>query len=320
MSIELRVVLFCGVVALGACSTPSAACTAGRVETCPCAGGGSGAQTCGTDGTFGACVCPGADSGTIEDAAVGIDAALAIDAAAIDSGADASADAASDDAGSAVHGHVVLIGHHPGSPNDSVDRLVTNSVFLTAADPIRVLEYTEFAPSVNQAHLNAVIDAEAASRSRAVDHAELAAATGLTAALATTDVFIVPVQNTSEGTMMTTAGFWHDALIDFVEGGGVVVVFTAAISGCSTPGISGYEWRLVEAPDLFSFTDARRCFPSVPTVELEIVDATDPVGAGVISPYAYDAQFTSAFSGAGGQLVGRTHDASLFPVVRHLVR
>lgn len=38
-------------------------CTPGKVDTCPCAGGGQGVQTCGSDGTFGACEC-GSATGT----------------------------------------------------------------------------------------------------------------------------------------------------------------------------------------------------------------------------------------------------------------
>ncbi len=47
------------------CGTDEAVrCTLGQVVACPCAGGGPGAQTCGASGSFGACVCAGADGGT----------------------------------------------------------------------------------------------------------------------------------------------------------------------------------------------------------------------------------------------------------------
>jgi hypothetical protein len=53
----------------------AAPCTAGRIESCPCAdGNGTGAQTCGTDGVYGPCVCARIDAGApAPDVAVEVD-------------------------------------------------------------------------------------------------------------------------------------------------------------------------------------------------------------------------------------------------------
>jgi len=53
-------------LAVTACSDDEGAarCIAGKVEACPCVGGGSGVQVCAADGTFGACQCPG-DAGDV---------------------------------------------------------------------------------------------------------------------------------------------------------------------------------------------------------------------------------------------------------------
>lgn len=52
----------------------AARCVPGRVEACPCAGGGSGTQVCAADGTFGVCACgPGGDAAdAVGDGADGI--------------------------------------------------------------------------------------------------------------------------------------------------------------------------------------------------------------------------------------------------------
>ena len=75
---------------LACASTPSPTrCTAGQVSACPCPGGGSGAQACGPDGVFGACVCALFDAGA--DAPVD---AMAPADAPVDLGADVSVDVA----------------------------------------------------------------------------------------------------------------------------------------------------------------------------------------------------------------------------------
>lgn len=54
----------------------TARCVPGRVESCPCGGGGSGTQVCAADGTFAACVCAGGDGS--DTGGDGIDAAVEI--------------------------------------------------------------------------------------------------------------------------------------------------------------------------------------------------------------------------------------------------
>ena len=52
---------------------PTTTCVPGRVEACPCTDGRTGAQTCGPDGTFGACVCSAMDAGDAPDVVVAAD-------------------------------------------------------------------------------------------------------------------------------------------------------------------------------------------------------------------------------------------------------
>lgn len=64
----MRSALFVLALALVACaSTPSPSrCVAGQVSACPCPGGGTGSQSCGPDGVFGACVCVSADASPVD--------------------------------------------------------------------------------------------------------------------------------------------------------------------------------------------------------------------------------------------------------------
>jgi hypothetical protein len=69
-----------GPVADGGPDAAPAGCVAGRTESCACAGGLVGVQTCGDDGRFGECRCgPEADAGPGADARVPPDAAVPCD-------------------------------------------------------------------------------------------------------------------------------------------------------------------------------------------------------------------------------------------------
>ena len=54
--------------AVSSCSGGAAKCATGLSVACTCAGGGAGAQVCGPNGTFGPCVCGGADASPPADA------------------------------------------------------------------------------------------------------------------------------------------------------------------------------------------------------------------------------------------------------------
>lgn len=109
----------CGVMAVG-CGPSTATCVPGQSAACACTNGAAGAQVCGADGHFLACICE-VDAATPHDAATpgdaGVDAATRVDAAmpddavmpddaatSSDAGTDAwePADAASYDAGPAT--------------------------------------------------------------------------------------------------------------------------------------------------------------------------------------------------------------------------
>ncbi len=68
-------ILLVAIVCAACSGSPGApTCVAGMVVSCPCLGGADGVQTCGADGTFGACMCPGDVDASIPgppDAAVG---------------------------------------------------------------------------------------------------------------------------------------------------------------------------------------------------------------------------------------------------------
>lgn len=314
----LGAALVAGLCALLACSCGGrelSACTPGRVETCPCSGGRSGTQACLADGTFGACVCDEPMDAGLSDAAVD-DAAVPDDA----SSSDADVDAAAMDAGP-LPGHAILIGHDGYFPNDSVDRMIANAVFVgerPATGALRILEMALGSTAGSEANIHAAIDAGGTSRGRVVTYTNLASTmvSALESALADADVFLVrPLDFGGAADYRTLAPTWHDSIVAFLDAGGVVVVL---MNIDASSGRRHEEWLVLSGTDLFNgVTDV---FPTGPTT-FEVVGPTDAVGMGVLSPYAASGICLNMVG--GGVPITRTAMASispaLCPVVRHLV-
>jgi hypothetical protein len=299
---------------VASCGTSSANCVEGTTQVCACVGlGNVGAQTCVAGGTYGACQCPNDDAGGVADAA-SIDGGL--DAGAIDGGPDdAGTDAAAPDAGP-VHGHAVLIGAMLWNADESFDRAFANAVFLSerTRPTLRVVEYTEHsAGSGFELHARSVMDSEGTARGRSVTRTLLASAGGLATALADADVLFVPIQLTDESTLRTIGSIWHDTLVSFVASGGVVVVLS-----CPSAASPGGEYHLVEGASLFTYTSAGNL--GTGTVPVEIVAASDPIAAGILSPFPANGRESSGFPmSTGGVQVARSMDGTLRPVIRHIV-
>jgi hypothetical protein len=302
------------------CSTTSS-CIPGRTEECPCRGGSTGTQTCGSDGTFGTCSCGGTDAGT--DA--GIDATTSTDGGGEDVTATPdtpeSADVGSPDAPPDLDapaeggtGHLVLIGQYPTMGDDGIDRMIVNSVFLSErTGTLDVLVYTQYAgdPGFHTHPRDVITDAGDVLGRPVVLH-DLDNAFDLAATLPTMDVLFVPMQLSIERAgMRAIADGWHDTLVEFLEGGGVVLVMTGAtgVSGSAM----GAEALVASGEDLFLVPS----FTSRPTLTLETVTPAGPVAAGVISPLV-PTSGTVCFDGSSGGVVVARSVTELCPVVRHL--
>lgn len=328
---RIAVLAWLGVVLVGCGS--SADCVAGRSEPCACADGRSGAQTCLPDGTFAACVCADVDSGVDVDAGGPIDsgspddAGVAMDSGTVveDDGGPLPADGGPPpvDAGP-IHGHAVVLGVWGGIPEDGSDQMIANAVWLSerGSTTLRVLDYIAHAPGLedpaSRAHVHSLIDTEAASRGRTTSYSTLTTDTGLAAALADTDVFYLYDQGSLDETAArTTATFWHDDLLDFLDAGGVVVV-TALAPSCS--GSCRAQFRLVEGAGLFTFGGTPASVGSAGGVPIEISAPSDPIAAGIASPFPTGTGNWACFpSSTGGTVVARVQ-STLCPVARHLVR
>ncbi len=220
-----------------------------------------------------------------------------------------------------VHGHAVVIGHQGTTADDSVDAMITNSVFLSerpATGDLRVAEYTQFAIDGASTRVNALIDAAALARGRGVVYSAIEGPSTFTASLARADVLLVLAQYTGGGGTLSALGASaHDDVLAFLDSGGVVVIL---LNSRTESGAHHEEWRLASGEGLFNA-------PSDPwgayAATCEIASPSDPVAAGVLTPYApvHGANCLNGMS--GGTVVARTSTTDtppLCPVVRHLVR
>lgn len=303
---------------IGCAST--SACTPGRVETCPCLGGGAGVQTCTTAGTFGACECAATDAGV--DAASAQDSGR--DGGPVESdagpGDDASLDDADTDAGPVdLTGHIVLMGNYPhGFADDAMDTILGSTVLLSErSGELRVLEYVQYSEGFDRTRIRTMIQSRAAAAGRTTTHRELTNAFSLGAEIADTDVLMVYAQITAEPEVMQAiADGWHDLLVDFVDDGGVVVVMAPDVG--TMPGANGAEARIVSGTGLLSIP----IINAMPLMDrrLEVSAVDSPLVTGVVSPFEPTNNNTRCFpSSAGGTVVVR-RAPDLCPVVRHLAR
>jgi len=204
------------------------------------------------------------------------------------------------------HGHIVLIGHGFDN-NDSTDqRILENAVFLTErSGTVRVLEYTEF-NSGTSATVEPFLTSYAGSVGRAISFAALTDYRNLQTALPNADVLLIYDQPNDpyRGPQVSfIANTWSPDMEAFMAAGGVVVVLdggsssTAAFAG----GPSGFYLAAGSSPV---------------TTTLAVEDSTDPVAAGVTSPFTSTTGFTKYPRASNGNIVVGTSD-NLDPVVLH---
>lgn len=301
------------VAAIAGCTTTSS-CIPGRAETCPCPGGGTGVQTCGIDGTFGTCSCTATDAGIDvgEPADGGLDAGA--DAPATDSPPDPDVPMAIDAPSEGGTGHLVLMGQYPTMGDDGIDPMIANAVFLSErTGTLDVLVFTQYAGDPGfHTHPREVITDAGEDRERPVVLHDLEHAFDLATVLPTMDVLFVPVQLSIERAgMRAIADGWHDTIVEFLEGGGVVLVMTGS-TGASGSAM-GAEALVASGEDLFEVPS----FTPRLTLMLEIVTPTDPVAEGVVSPLL-PTSGTVCFDGSSGGVVVARSSTELCPVVRHL--
>ena len=132
-------------------------------------------------------------------------------------------------------GHLVVIGMNfkstqPGSP---AAKLLGNSVFLAAHEPLRLLDYREHASSAGMAagHVDDIVDDEAALRGRTVQWSLGTTAIQVPAALGSGEYDILLVHDepsATPGLLGAIGASWAPALDTFAQQGGVIVVMAAA--------------------------------------------------------------------------------------------
>ncbi len=203
-------------------------------------------------------------------------------------------------------GHAVMIGHDYFASNASADAIVGNAVLLASTTgTINVLGYTQYADTSSTgevANTNAAITARAGAMGRTVSFAApLTNYTLLSSRLPGNHVLLIYEMELG-GSGTTIGAAWSATLTSFVNSGGVVIA-------CA---FLDQSWQVMNSSGLLSISSASSAYSST----INVVGTTDPIAAGVASPYTGpngSSQFVTSEPGIVTQVSGGN------PVVIHKV-
>jgi len=215
-------------------------------------------------------------------------------------------------------GDIVVIGHdYASSPvHVSEAELLSNAVFLPAANPVRVLSYEQYAAPTQVANVKQVLAQEAMTFGRTVHLTTVTDSTLVAADLASADydVLLVYDQTSAPQSSLAPIGTaWAMQLNQFLLGGGDVVVLDGAQGAF---------------PQMASFLSAASLLQTTGEVpipsgsQLLVVASGDTVGNSVVSPYAaqsYTVSFQTSEANGGSvtYVVDDLAGGNLVPVVIH---
>jgi hypothetical protein len=181
-------------------------------------------------------------------------------------------------------GHVVGLGIDFSAVNagSSAARLLGNSVFLQAHEPVRVSIYTQDANIDATTKITSLVLAEAAARGRSALVTPTMDPTLLadSAAVLAVDVIVIPPQPYAEdGEMVDAANEWAQPFQDFIGSGGVLVVLAEGPASQELLATSQWLGPVELSP--------------LPLQPLHVSAWLDALSVGVLSPFALSQAATS---------------------------
>ncbi len=211
-------------------------------------------------------------------------------------------------------GDIVFIGHDYATapPSTAQGRVLQNAVFISAANPLRVLSYERYADPAAVANAKLVLAARAATQQRTITYTVSTTDSDVPGKLTPTsyDVLLVYDQkNAPAGALATLGSGWASTLAAFTSGGGDVVLLDGA-------GGTGEMPQLATNGGLLPVSAHA---PLASGSRVTVKAPSDVVGVGVLSPYGVwsrSASFTLP-SLANVTLVVRAGDGTGDPVVAH---
>jgi hypothetical protein len=190
---------------------------------------------------------------------------------------------AGDCVGSAV-GHIVLIGHDMSASRPPMRTLVGNAVFLVRSSPVRVLVYDAQTAPESRIGVSDAIRLSAQGLGRAYVETRAVEAE-VTLQLSSTDVFVIDVQHGADNAQLQTLGqSWSLALGQFLEQGGVILLFDAGGANDGTYQILGPLGASLLP------IDSRQPRPND---QYRLVTPSDAIAAGVPNRYQSEGQSAS---------------------------
>ncbi|MEZ4256703.1 MAG: hypothetical protein R3A78_13495 [Polyangiales bacterium] len=141
-------------------------------------------------------------------------------------------------------GHLVVIGHDYRSSNGPMRRVLGNSVFLAQGNPVAMLAYEGSVATAARDGINAAIDETATILGRT--WSPTAGDAGfITYLLASADVFVIyPQASGTDAELRNLGATWSQALTEFLDRGGIVVLAEGPASHAGT-------WQILEGAGVF---------------------------------------------------------------------
>lgn len=196
-------------------------------------------------------------------------------------------------------GHAVIIGMSYAESTAASRRLLGNALFLPLSEPLRFLDYRQYAEPPTAAAVDVAVDEQATLRNRTYQRLKVENLPQLASEMATGsyDAVLIHDQPHATENAMTTAGaYLAPVLASFAEQGGVIVVL-ASHAGPAMP-------SFLSASDLLATFGVTALDGSL----LTNAAPTDAIGIGVASPF-----FASTH--ATGFLLDEPTGPTLVPVV-----
>lgn len=173
-------------------------------------------------------------------------------------------------------GHLVVIGHDFETRRFAMSTILGNAVLLTTRPTVRLLAYQGDATAASIAGTDAAIAESTVSSPLTISVAP--DAESVPVLLDDRDIFLVYAQaDASDATLRSLGYAWRDALGDFLERGGVIVLLEASSLS------NGGTYQILEEAGLFNAVSVSELV--MPRLVAASGRASDPVLASVAFPY-----------------------------------
>jgi hypothetical protein len=200
-------------------------------------------------------------------------------------------------------GHAIVIGHDYLNSGSDTNKILTNSIFMSPSNPLKIAHYYNSANGAALVHTLTAIDAQATALGRQVA-SDPVSTSNIQTLLTSADVFLISGQQyAADATLQQLGTAWSTLLTAFVHTGGIIVLLDGDYAGNS-----GGVQILAQAGIVAMARGA-----SATSNQCTVSSNTDAVAGGVGATYVCPANSTTFSTSDGTTVVASAGQ----PVVVH---